>query len=85
MEPVSPFGSLIRGDLLLSRIARIFLVGRIAYANFSQSFSLLEPSLLFLLWHGLALCISGSNTRLVEVAFFASSFFQKGSGGVLRP
>ena len=65
MEPVSPFGSLIRGDLLLSRIVRIFPVGRIASVHFSQSFFLSEPSLPFLMWHGSALGISGNNTRLL--------------------
>ena len=85
LEPVSPFGSLIRGGLLLSRIARIFPVAKTVSVHFSQSFFLSEPSLPFLMWHGSALCISGNNTHLVEVAFSVSSFFQKGSGGVRRP
>ena len=85
MEPVSPFGSLIRGDLLLSRIARIFPVERIAPANFFQSFFLSEQFLLFPISHEWASCISSSNTLPSEVAFSASSFFQKGSGGVHRP
>ena len=85
LEPISPFGSLIRGDLLLSRIARIFPVGRIAYVNFFQSFFLSERSLPFQMWHGSALGISDNNTRLAEVLFSAFSFFQKGSGGVRRP
>ncbi len=85
LEPVSPFGSLIRGDLLLSRIARTFPVGRIAHVSFSQLFSLLEQSLPFLMWRGSVSYISSRNTLLSEVAFSVSSFFQKGSGGVLRP
>ena len=50
---ISPFGSIVRDDSLLSRIARIFHVGRTVPVLPFQFYYQWEPSFLFLILLGL--------------------------------